>query len=478
MVATRHRGLVEEEEDIFLDPNDRKQSNMVKKLAIEGKPTMRGEKKLEDKKIDTYHHRGASYLLTDFTPQTFIDNEPSRYKKRKFDMFEDDEDESDEDKIVRGPVRKRARALSVTEAKDLYQPQTRRSEPLSNTLSTFDGHDSGEDEYTPKRTRRNMPEVYYGRPRRQMGDSTNITPRKRRRTRADSPDLSPQISSFDYTDMGGEDYAAIQEHAKLRAKLKGYEASPITEEFIQQNFDSADEQAALQLVMTLGRINSQLERLDGQLKEADKRLEACRELHKQERPVLTAMSQVHTPEELADEARWETHRMELEARDAGFEWKADEEEILETPAARSPSPRTVPSPEKTEEVQEPTPPSEHSKSPEHNAGAAEEDSIEIPTNRHDSAAELTEAALSKVPADESLDTLILPDTNNAGQRLRWSLPKNLTDPERAERSIYYGRLENESRTGKRRRVKREEILVRTWKERRTETSKGSVVDEG
>lgn len=61
-------------------------------------------------------------------------------------------------------------------------------------------------------------------------------------------------------------------------------------------------------------------------------------------------------------------------------------------------------------------------------------------------------------------TTPLPTTNKSGNRLRWSLPDRLTDEEMhdAAAAIVRARMEGESKSAKRRRVRRELAVVRGW----------------
>ena len=55
----------------------------------------------------------------------------------------------------------------------------------------------------------------------------------------------------------------------------------------------------------------------------------------------------------------------------------------------------------------------------------------------------------------------LPRENRGGQKLRWSLPSRALEDGRAEESIHTGRLEGESKSARRRRVRREKKLVQS-----------------
>ncbi|KAF2485875.1 hypothetical protein BDY17DRAFT_294388 [Neohortaea acidophila] len=73
-------------------------------------------------------------------------------------------------------------------------------------------------------------------------------------------------------------------------------------------------------------------------------------------------------------------------------------------------------------------------------------------------------SLTDIYHPDSPPTSDLPLQNKAGQTLRWSLPAKATADGRAEEAINKHRMPNESHGARRRRVKREMQLVRSWKE--------------
>lgn len=89
--------------------------------------------------------------------------------------------------------------------------------------------------------------------------------------------------------------------------------------------------------------------------------------------------------------------------------------------------------------------------------------VDLEPMRHDSAASITPNEDNKTTAENQHTPPDLPETNRGGQRLRWSLPSNLTNPDRAETNINRQRLDGESKSARRRRIKRELDLIRDWK---------------
>ena len=79
--------------------------------------------------------------------------------------------------------------------------------------------------------------------------------------------------------------------------------------------------------------------------------------------------------------------------------------------------------------------------------------------------------------DASTNQLSFDPKNRGGQRLRWSLPENLVDDGRAEAHINFSRMAGESKSARRRRVKREMQIARSWGIRKPDTSIAAGGDE-
>lgn len=435
----------------------RRAVNALKKLAINGKPTLMGEKRPDaDHGVTVYHHRGGSYAVTDKTPQSWLENQPARYKRRKSYAGLDGSDEGDDDdEAPRPPIRKRARVVSFGEEdEEAYRPpppkRTRRSAPERFSEIHVDEDDAvGED--APRRARRNLPDVYYGRPKRQPGDPTQSTPRKRRKPRVEEE--SPITSSrlYDYAVVGGREEMSCQEAKRRRAIMMGLEVRPIENKF---DMNSLENRAARELgahLMKLARVNTKLDRLFDNYEEVNAKIEALKERRRQR--------DAEQAEKAADEVNEEIMRAGIASEPPGD----FNEQPVEAPRARSASPRAVHQPQS---IQAPTPPSNDAKEVDEAITGAEQEEIdsgiEIAPPRHDSATALTEASLAQIPTNDSAAELTLPETNKAGNRLRWSLPANIQNPERAEASILRQRMDGESRSAKRRRVRRELNVIKTW----------------
>jgi hypothetical protein len=459
MVATRHSlPSTAGEDETPPSPTNRKAMNALKKLAINGKSTLVGEKKPErEESVTIYHHRGGSYAVTGNTPKSWLENQPARYKRHMSDM-DDGTSGVQERGTSQNPSKKRARVVSFSGTDEPMPKRTRRSAPEPYNDASFEDEEYvGED--TPRRTRRNLPDVYYGRPRRQPGDSTQNTPRKRRSTQAEEEAPIPTSILYDYAVVGGRDEKSCQEAKRDRAIFMGYEIAPIENKFDINNPESQLARAVSRCLTKLIRTNTRMDRLVKQYEDVNAKLEVAKQRKMQ-----------NEAEKVADEVNAEILRAGMKSEPPG---PSHEEPAVETPRARSASPRAVHQPES---IQEPTPPSQDSKESNHDTFLDEDDG-EIASPRHDSATDLTASALRRISTSGSFLNPNLPEMNKAGNRLRWSLPPRVVEKERAEASIYYGRLNGESRSARRRRVKRELKVIANWDDK-TDTNSQLVPSEG
>ena len=510
-----------EEDEEPTQPHGRNAQNALKKLKIHGKPTLYGERPPQyDDNVPVYHHRGGIYAVTNRTPQTWVDNQPARYRKRtSYPSIDRDSEFEDEDEAPRPPIRKRPRVVSFGED-DEDEPRPKRAR--RSQFGTFDGvevDDGGHvDEDTPRRLRRNLPDVYYGRPRRQPGGSARNTPRKPWRSmRLPSPDI-PNSRLYDYAVVGGKEEMSCQEAVRRRHQMLGLEVAPIENKFDKNSMENRQARAVARCLAKLIHTNTKMAKLTEQYEEVNAQIESLREARQRQRDLEQAGPESDNPPQI--------YRASTETEPLPYEYGKKRDE---GPRTRSASPRAY---QRTRppDVRERTPPEkERLSEPLHDSrehaqddgsdvalGAAEDsveddmwigaqdemqdemhmdtadegqnethdetqddalhdsqnetqsnvhedvdDDVVILPERHDS---LTEASLQQLPTSDSPNMLNLPQINKNGDRLRWSLPSQIQDKERAEAAIFRGRLPNESKSAQRRRVKREFKMVQNWAE--------------
>ena len=445
MVATRHSLPSNAGDDeTALETESRRVKNALKKLAVHGKGTLLGEKKPDQKEnVTIYHHRGGSYAVTEATPKSWLDNQPARYKRQMSGMSDDGSGGTHRGEVAQIPSKKRARVTSFGEMDEPTPKRTRRSAPEAHNDTSFDDQDYlGED--TPRRTRRNLPDVYYGRPRRQPGDSDHNTPRKRRRTQAEDEEPISTSILYDYAVVGGRDEKSCQEAKRDHALFMGYEISPIENKFSVDYSENILARVVARCLTKLIQTNTKMGSLVQQYEDVNARLEAAKQRKIQ-----------NEVEKVADEVDAEILRAGMKSEPPA---PSHQEPAVGTPRARSASPRAVHHPES---IQEPTPPSQNSKESNHDPFLDDDDG-EVAPPRHDSATDLTASALRRISTSGSNFNPSLPETNKAGNRLRWSLPPRVMEKERAEAYIFHGRLDGESRSARRRRVKRELKVIANW----------------
>ena len=455
MVATRHSiPSAVEDESPPPAPNNRKAINALKKLRIAGKPTLIGDKKEEEEQaVETYHYRGGIYARTAKTPSHWVENQPLRYLKQTPEMRHDgvceveldDEDEGG----PRKPTRKRTRVVSLDSAEEPAPKRPRRSAPEAYNAISFDGHGSVGEE-TPRRTRRTLPDVYYGRPKRRPSDSTGTTPRKRRGNRAEEEISIPNSILYDYAVVGGKDQKSCQQAKREHAIYMGWDVAPIRNRFYTDS-TTRKARAVAKDIAHLIHVNAKLEKKCVEYRDVGKRLEAFQERQKQ------------------TEAEGVVDEMDAEILRAGAASEPPEashaEPHVETPRARTASPRAA---RQQQDPEQRTPPSNESKVSNRDGSPAETESS---IDRHDSAAaSFSPSLFSKVSSmDQEFAEPSPPDKNSVAQKLRWSLPTSATNEDRAEAGIHRGRLEGESRSARRRRIKREHKMMNGW-DVRTDTS--------
>ena len=444
-------------------PNNRRAINALKKLRIAGKRTLIGDKKEEDEQVlETYHYRGGIYARTAKTPSHWVENQPMRYRKQTSEMRDTGASEAGEEEEEEGghgrPVRKRARGTSLGSAEEPTPKRTRRVwEPEAfNALSPHGTNSVGEE--TPRRTRRSLPEVYYGRPKRQPGAPPSNTPKKQRRSRAEDEIATPNSVLYDYAAVGGRDEKSCQQAARDRAIYMGWEVAPIENKFRKNSAENmTTARAVAKKIARLIHVNAQLEQKETEVRDINKQLEPLEERQKQK-----------GAEEVADGVEAQISPAEIPTQPPEA---SNAEPQVDTPRARTASPTATRQPP---DPQAQTSPSSLPKPSEQSNPEPSLASTSTSTDRHDSAASFSPSIASKIPSlDQEFADPSLPEKNATGQRLRWSLPTTATNDDRAEAGIHRGRLEGESRSARRRRIKREHKLMRGWEVKtETETSAG------
>lgn len=490
MVATRRKSSlaatsIEPQEDPTQTQtpptgDNKRANNALKKLHVEGTEALVGAKP-EKEEVETYVFRGAVYVKTKDTPQEWLEQEPERYRKRKRQSMaeanaeKNDQREEGEKEVVKPSKRKRAHedeqissvprakrarlstakvgnaektpntniakrdaaTLAVRQARSSLRYELSQTAGDKRPRTSIDGAAGEEDGSSPKRQRRNQPAQYYGRPKR--------SPRKRKERSDDGEleEMNKRLKTKDFTVQGGRQELSNQQMRDIAA-ARGFQVDMIPRQEISRK---------IQIDITdLGKLNSQIERLEKEHNATKATLMRVMERRKQA-SISQAADEEHViagsepPPPLSDSSRW-----------------------LQPARARTDSPK----PSHPRGLQQETPISHVSPTSVVSAvgsdARARSSSVEIITERRDSGAPMTPRSDPPPLDSDSADPfkpprpgMPLPTVNKAGQRVRWSLSEHVTDVTRAEEQIYRGRMEGESESAKRRRVARELELVRCWK---------------
>lgn len=450
MVASRKSLPSVEIDEQNASQTDKRTQNALRKLQIDGTAALIGEAPPSKEPLQTYHWRGSTYVITDNTRPEWVRNQPKRYRDKSLAV---------EDTLCR-----------------------KRS---------FSTDTMADDEPPAKRTRRNVPERFYGRPTKPA--TTAKKPRKRKAT------PEPELASsklYDFAVTGGQEEVSYMEAARERAIAQGYQVEAIP----KRTFASSEPlgRTVMKDVVQLAKVNSLIVRLNVKYQQSKKLVE-----HQREQAVHATMSPLTS--------RRDDRALAKSEPPAPANAQSDDQ----VRRARTESPRATKRPEgpqlpaaflnewKTnakpnEPPPLPAPPSNESNIIDLTAVPDNDDrdsSVELITERYDSANPITPAftrvdvrkhfpkasAFHPLPAKPfqqatttttaensykpSQPTLDLPTTAKGGQQLRWSLNQREDGggEGRAEAEINYGRLEGESKSGRRRRIRREENLLEDWR---------------
>ena len=511
MVATRHSLPSTATESETSPPKDKKVNSALKKLQIDGTKALLGEKPAHgEENLQVYHFRGAAYAVTDNTKKEWVEKQPQRWKKRisgvetTEDEREEDEERFEQEEAPR--MKGKKRAFSLDGAGDSYDEEqaptkkrTRRSAPEApsrvNKKRALSLHEADDEELpTPKRARRNVPEKFYGRPKRTRTSSTNNTRKKRRSKPAEDEDDELSTSrTYDYAIVGGQEQQSCIEARRELAAAKGYAVKPLPQQDANALARSLVGRKIAKDLVQLARINSQVEKLSQQYEESKQQLADHREhLEREEQrrvrlasiqPTLAGSEEPEDPREVRQASIQPTLAASEPPPSSGTDSSTSG-----TPRAPTDSPTAEP---KRTSTQKTVPPSDASKPSEEERKRIRQASIEVQVDftdsttsqpseeeqrrirqasievippRHDSAASISPPTTTKA-ASPSANTSIfdLPDTIG-GTRVRWSLSKVQTCEDRAEAQINTSRLEGESNSARRRRVKREFKVLNQWEQ--------------
>jgi hypothetical protein len=453
MVRTRHSlpNPDAADEDITIDPK------LAKKLHIDGKGALVGEKVEKNDDGPVYRFRGAAYAVTDGTKQEWLNQEPERYKRKRGSISPEDQKRAgNEDGHVTGGA-----AETPTKAG--------KKRAFHSLDGAGDEDDDEEEEQQPpssKRSRRSQPTVYYGRQKRKRKtNDDSSTSNKRRRTSTNTRQVAaPSFPSYDYTRIGGHEDISCIEASRLRAKAQGLDVDPIHK---MRPLPPSPDLAALDRTIA-GQIVD-LVKLNGRranLYEERSPIDAVWPKERLEESMIERERSYGSGGSRAERLR----SLGLATATApldGSSTTIDSDQRDRTPQANSS--KAI----QREQATQPTPST--------SSASARSTSVEIITSRHDSAASITPTlsnttlppaaatkATSTIPPNPYTTNLTqeadnpLPTSNKAGQKLRWSLPGAAANDERAEAAINFARMEGESHSARRRRIKRELSLVKGW----------------
>lgn len=289
MVGTRNSiSTPDPEAELDADPDispehKRRMQNAIRKLQIDALPALRGEAIQRDDSAQTYHYRGSTFVVTDTTPQIWLDKEPSRYKKRRSSgVGTVTEEEGEPDRRASAPVKE--------------EPKVKMPEKLSRKRArTPDkAEEEGDIEAPPSKRPRRHNERYnqdYSRPR----DISDFTPGKRKMRARNQPapvDRMWNSRMNDYTRVGGHETLSCIEHARRRAAMEGLDVKALASDKLLPSNQRARrsirpptlEETVMSTLMRVAKINTQIGKAELELdlsKKVSQQIEVQRAAAKQ-----------------------------------------------------------------------------------------------------------------------------------------------------------------------------------------------------
>ncbi|KAK3723633.1 hypothetical protein LTR37_001514 [Vermiconidia calcicola] len=479
--------------------SNKKVSAALKKLQIDGTSALIGEPRPEEEELQTYHYRGAVYAVTPETKEEWVKGEPARWKRkrssRSFGGSERresldggvavDRRESVDGGVSVGNVVPHDDAAGEEAEEEQEQPsakKTKRSQPdhevevqsangevveVKNMVS-YDGaadeEVGAEVETSAKRARRSKPEVYYGRPKRKRSsadaNAPKSTPKKRRKSAPEEDSPIPTSRLYDMATVGGHEELSCKQAARAMAAKKGYQTQMLPESRMLTPYQALTQKVKT-LFLQLARLNELDEKMMPLYRQVAQRLTRLEEIMRQQKAEGSmAGPATSTTAEQARSASPES----IEQTDAR---PAMQQPILISLAQLNGGAEATPPPPSDQDhntsttgssTPNPSNTGSSNAQPRHDSAASATPSLTAATT---TTAESITPPTSK-PSSTTQPDIPLPQKNKAGNPLRWSLPANLLDEDRAEAQINFSRMEGESKTVRRRRVKRERKVLGGW----------------
>lgn len=491
------------------DPNIPKE---LRRLHIEGKETMRGDKVKKQKK-NVYYWRGAAYQITADTPKEWLDQDPVRVRRKQGEAAEEDRSEatSSAKKTLK---RKSTSALEGT---------------ATHTDGDFDKNtdNMAQDTRRPaKRARRNTVNNVPTTSSRQRKQSTTTSMKLPHPSTKTTPDYDDATLKFDYSSENARRMRSSIEAEKRAAREKGYSIDMIT----VTNPSPPKQQSAAQ-AQNLSNLGARLARDIARMAKLNAAIPTL--LNEYER-----VKQLGVFEAMLKRKASSTGNVTVQKHPEAEDAEDDEAEVADVSGgamsgADVPAIGVEPSSDDLDgddlrladavdqvfDDRDAQSQLESQLNDEVNDDGDDDDTLDplsLPTNtirdsqplfsesddsedlspkRQDSATSATSPDLalsSKTTSIEEGDAAAganekspathlrnLPSTNRGGHKLRWSLgtdgPNGISKEaryqgtDRAEGMIHRGRLNGESKTARRRRVLRETKLLESWPLDRTET---------
>lgn len=419
------------------DPRAQKEA---RKLNIDAFETLSGakvERKADEK---TYRSRGGGYVWTSDTKEEWID-QGSNKRKRESGVSVREGGNVDAEDTERRPVKRRRRSGVVVQDDSEDEMPITAFPPPPRTASS---HATG------KRRRRTSD-------RRAARQETTSSPTSKRAKRRDSardtgraedeiPDEPPPFLKPDRTTLAGHGDLRCTQEAEKRERIRdeqrrlGRDVDPIPANKMRAITDADREEG------------QSLQTLKHALARDSKFMALLRDMGKVNKQYVGLWR-----------AKMETdakYRRVLEKK-SSRESDASEEDVGE-PDSRHDSAASLSPPQTADRVHETISTTAVASSSPRNADVDENDANaedEVnPTLPND----IPESAYAPLPSIPTPPLPTLPQTNKAGHPLRWSLPATSTTEGRAESAITFKRMEGESHSARRRRVKRELKVLARW----------------
>ncbi|CAK1356572.1 hypothetical protein CB0940_12130 [Cercospora beticola] len=473
MVRTRHSLAAPDEDDLELGLENGEKPKWMKELQIDGKETLKGEKKA-DRGMGVYTWRGAVYAIDENTPKEWIEAEANRQRRS--------EKKEKERQKSQTPVTNTANVPRFSNLKPKVQQQQQDSMTMqleeqsetqartSNTKKRAREEGSAAEEATrvikkPRKALNSLKDKPAQPQRHYLFPSLNAQPKKKKmKPKSDTPRFESSVSASQKT-------REEVEQSRKEAKGRGFDVDMLSESGLSLP-PNTNPPSEVQTTMptppsqilempksftmpfsdqdkqTLGRIVCNITE-----PEANQLAATIVEIGKINQ---RAQALQHDSEGLLEHMTRVKERMLARRVGGSLEKQDRHHHHHDSPMMGA--------------AQEMTPPAEDP--PTHTA-ATTANSIRLPSLFHDDAP--SEHTLSSPAPHHDLYSLILPPINRGGQQQRWSLDSeklhqhqqqqqqqslpSLTqhrhDDDRAESLIYRGRFEGESQSARRRRIDRE-----------------------